>query len=166
MTNTMPYVHVSHTRMQSLTAAGCHGVQSLEHSHFTARQSIDYTSPPSGWFRYRMAKASTLRHIDLHCRKRLDPMVSLHLHLPTSNGQHMETKDVWWIALHGQTQDGRDANLGHMRKPAHRCFDSSNTVHHRAQDDECSTEIPFGGIGSLYLQSSVSRLDWILDDSH
>jgi hypothetical protein len=82
-------------------------------------------------------------------------MVPVHIYMSTSNGQYLETENFWWTALHGQTQDGRDVDLGHLRKPAHRRPDSSDTFHHRAKDDERSTKIPLGGTGSLYLQSRV-----------
>jgi hypothetical protein len=83
-------------------------------------------------------------------------MVSLHIHLPTSDRQYLETKDFWGTALHGTTQDGRDVDLGHLRKSLHRRLDPSSPFYHCSADDECSLEVPFGGTGGLHLQSCVS----------
>lgn len=112
-----------------------------------------------------MAQASTLRHLGLHCWKRIDTMVLVHLHLPTSNWKHLEAEDFRQPALHGQTQNGRDVDLGHMRQSTHRCSDPPDTFHHRAKDDECSIEVPFGGIGGLHLQSRVSHTGLVCEDN-
>jgi hypothetical protein len=85
-------------------------------------------------------------------------MVPLHLHLPTSDRQHLEAQDLWRAALHGPTQNGRNVDLGHLRKLVHGRFDSPNPFHHRPEDDERSPKISFSGAGSLHLQSRVSYI--------
>ncbi|KAH8627890.1 hypothetical protein IG631_17658 [Alternaria alternata] len=110
-----------------------------------------------------MAQAGTLRHLGLHRWQCPDTMVPLHIHLSPFNGQYLETKNFRRVALHGQTQNGRDVNLGHLRKSAHRCSYPSDTFHHRAKDDERSTKIPPGRTGSLYLQSCVRLIYMLLE---
>jgi hypothetical protein len=103
-----------------------------------------------------MAQASSLRHLDLHGWKRFDTLVPLHIHLPTSHGQYLEIKDFWWIALHGSPQDGRNVDMGHLRKPIYRRLDPSDPFHHRSEDDERSCKVSFSSISGLYLQPRVS----------
>jgi hypothetical protein len=151
------YVVGTSIRLQTshiLTVAGKSVVQPPQPSDSTTRQSIDYPSSSPSRLSHRMAQACPLRYFDLHYWKRTDTLVSLHFCLSTSDRQHLEATNIRQPALHGPSQDGRNAPLGHMRQPPYRPFDSPHSFHHRPQDDERATAITPGGASGLHLQSS------------
>jgi hypothetical protein len=150
------YVVGTSIRLQTshiLTVAGKSVVQPPQPSDSTTRQSIDYPSSSPSRLSHRMAQACPLRYFDLHYWKRTDTLVSLHFCLSTSDRQHLEATNIRQPALHGPSQDGRNAPLGYMRQPPYRSSDLANSFYHRPKDDERSIAITIGGVGCLHLQS-------------
>ena len=103
-----------------------------------------------------MDEEGSLWHPHLYSWKCFDPVVPLHLHLPAANGQHLQAANFRWIALHGSSSHGRDADLGYLRQPPYRSFDLSDPIHHCATHDERKTPLPACGACSLHVKFSVS----------
>lgn len=104
-----------------------------------------------------MDEEDSLRHTRIHRRKRFDPMVSIHLHLPASDRKYVQSTDFWKPALHGTTSNGRDADLGYLRESSFGSVNLSDSLHHCAPHDERKTSIAARGAGGLHLQPSVSQ---------
>jgi hypothetical protein len=139
---------------QILTVAGKSIIQPPQPSDPTPRQSIDYPSSSPSRLSHRMAQACPLRYFDLYHWKRIDTLVSLHFRLSTTDWQHLEATNIRQLTLHGPSQDGRNAPLGHMRQPPYRPFDSPNPLYHCSQDDERAITITPGSASGFHMQSS------------
>lgn len=102
-----------------------------------------------------MAEEGPIRHPYLHCRKRVDSLVLVHLYLPAANWKHLETEDVRRIEVYGTASHGGDAHMGHLRQPSDRFAHIPHPFHHCSQNDERTATVKDGGAGRFHLQLSV-----------
>lgn len=105
-----------------------------------------------------MAEKSTLLYSSLHSRECTDTMVSVHLHLPSPDRQHLEAAHVREFALYGSTPNGRNVDLGDMREPSDRSPHSPHPLYHRQAHDECASAVETCGSDSIRMQSCVSSV--------
>lgn len=103
-----------------------------------------------------MAEESPLRYLNLYCRELSDPLVLVHLHLPATDGEHVEAAHFWKPALHGSTSHGRNVDLGDLRKPPYRSSHPSNTLRYRPANDERTSPIETRCSDCFHVQSCVS----------